>query len=47
MYNSKYSFYNCYRDSKKIDYLSFKSKYLLLHKFLGHLNKFEKLTILK
>ena len=47
IYNSKYRFYKHYRSSKKIDNLSFKSKFSFLHRFLKDLNKFEMLKTLK
>ena len=37
------SFYKYYRDNKKIDNVSFKSKYSFLYEFLNDLNKFNKL----
>ena len=40
IYNSNYSFYKNYRDSKKFDSLSFKSKYSFLPEFFNDLNKF-------
>ena len=46
-YNSKYSFYKYYRDSKKFDNLSFKSKQSFLHEFLKDLNKLKKLKAIK
>ena len=42
-YNIKLSFYKFYRDSKKFDNLSFKSKYSFLHDFFKYLNEFKKL----
>ena len=41
-YNIKHSFYKFYRDSKKFDNLSFKSKYSFLHEFFKYLNEFKK-----
>ena len=43
IYNSKYSFYKYYHDSKKFDNLSFKSNYSFLYEFLNGLNKLNKL----
>ena len=43
IYNSKYSFYKYYWDSKKSDSLSFKSKYSFLFEFFNDLNKFNNL----
>lgn len=39
MYNSKYSFHKYYRDNKKLDKLSFKSKYSFLDNFFNDLDK--------
>ena len=39
MYNSKYSFRKYYRDNKKFDKLSFKSKYSFLDNFFNDLDK--------
>lgn len=39
MYNSKYSFHKYYRDNKKFDKLSFKSKYSFLDNFFNDLDK--------
>ena len=47
IYNSNYSFYKFYCDSKKLDNLSFKSKYSFQREFLKYLNKCEKLKTLK
>ena len=47
IYNSKYSFYKYYRDSKKFDNLSFISKYSFLADFCNDLNKFNNLKTLK
>ena len=46
-YNIKHSFYKFYRDSKKFDNLSFKSKYSFLHEFFKYLNEFKKLKTRK
>ena len=40
--NSKYSFYKYYHDSKIVDRISIKSKYLFLLEFSKDLNKFKK-----
>ena len=45
--NSKYSFYKYYRDNKKIDSFSFKSKYSFLFEFFDDLNEFNKLKTQK
>lgn len=47
IYNSKHNFLKYYRDRKKINNLSFKSKYLFLRKFLNELNEFEKSKTIK
>ena len=47
IYNSKYSFYKYYLDSKKFDNLSFKLKYLFPHEFFNDLNKLNKLITKK
>ena len=47
IYDSKYRFYECYRDIKKLDKLSFKSKYSFLFEFFNELNKFNKLKTKK
>ena len=47
MYYSKYSFYKCYRDSKKLNNLSLKSKFPFLVEFFNDLNKFKKLKTIK
>ena len=47
IYNSKYSFYKYYRDSKKFDNLSFKLNYSFLYEFLNDLNEFNKRKIIK
>ena len=47
IFNSKYSFYKYYRDSKKFDNLSFKSSYSFLYEFLNDLNEFNKRKIIK
>ena len=46
-YNGKYSFYNYYCNSKKINNLSLKSKYLILVEYFNDLNKFNKLKTQK
>ena len=43
IYDTKHSFFKHYRDNKKIDNLSFKSKYLFLHGFLDDIDKFSDL----
>ena len=47
IYNTDHSFYKYYCDSKKINNLSFKSKYSFLAKFFKDLNKFNKLKTQK
>ena len=47
IYNADHSFDKYYCDSKKINNLSFKSKYSFLAKFFKDLNKFNKLKIQK
>ena len=46
-YNSKYNFYNYYCNSKKINNLSLKSKYLILVEYFNDLNEFNKLKTQK
>ena len=43
IYNSKYSFYNYYRNSKIFNNLSLKSKYSFLVELFNDLNKFNKI----
>ena len=45
IYNRNYSFYKYYRVSKKIDKLSFKSKYSFQAEFFNDINKFNELII--
>ena len=47
IYNSKYCYYKYYRDSKKFDNLSLKTKYFFLAHFFNDLNKFNGLKTQK
>ena len=47
VYEGNYSFYKNYRDTKKLDKLSLKSKYLFLVTFIYDLDKFTKLKTQK
>ena len=47
IYHSNYRFFKYYRDIKKFDNLSLKSKYSFLEEFSNDLNKFNKLKTLK
>ena len=47
IYNSKHSIYKYYRDSKKFNNLSLKSKYPFLVKLFNDLNKFKNLKTIK
>ena len=47
IYDANHSFYKFYRDSKKFNNISFKSKYSFLTKFFKDLNKFNKLKTQK
>ena len=45
IYDTNHSFYKYYRDSKKIDNLSFRSKYSFLHEVLHDLKRFSDLKL--